>query len=246
MPTREQFLDTFHHDAELFEAAVRAGGELDQEIDGCPDWTLASVVEHVGGLQRFVATGIEFGDPGKWPGPPADRAGYADWFAEGAAALEVLLRSKSDDEACWTFFPNAPHVMGTWVRRQCHELAVHRYDVELAATGTAEAIDPEIATNGVDEFFDLFVPRVDERTPIRIGELAVHLHCTDTGGEWMVRCGDHAPVVTREHSKGDVAVVGPADEILLALWGRIDAGDMDLELYGDLADWQRFQSAAAI
>lgn len=247
MPSRDEFLDTFHRDAELTEAALRGAGTLDQPVDGCPDWDLAALVAHLGGLHRFVATGIEHGDPGKWPGPPGDRAAYADWFADGAAALEGVLRSRPDDEPCWTFFRNAEQVVGTWVRRQCHELAVHRYDAELAATGTAATIDADIAKDGIEEYFDLFVPRVDARSPIRL-DVSVHLHATDVdNGEWLVRCSDDAaPVVTREHAKGDVALNGPADQILLALWGRLEPGDMDLQLFGDTADWQRFQSALAI
>jgi uncharacterized protein (TIGR03083 family) len=245
MPTRDQFLGTFRRDADLFEAALR-NGDLDAEVDGCPGWSVSGLVEHIGTLHRYVTEAIvTAAKPGGWPaGPEGD---LADWFAEGAAALEAAMRERSDDEACYTFFDNAPKTVGTWVRRQCQELAVHRYDAELAATGTAEAIDAEIAKDGIEEYFDLFVPRVDGRSPIRIGELSVHLHATDVdGGEWFVRCGDHAPAVTREHAKGDVAVNGPADQILLALWGRIEPGDMDLELYGDIADWQRFQSAASI
>ena len=245
MPTREQFLDTFHRDAGLFEAAVRAGDPT-AAIDGCPDWDLAGLVEHIGTLQRYVTEGIvTAAKPAGWPaGPEGD---LADWFAAGAAALEAAMRERADDAPAYTFFDNAPKTVGTWVRRQCQELAVHRYDAELAATGTAEAIDADIARDGIDEYFDLFVPRVDARSPIRVGELTVHLHATDVdSGEWFVRCGDHAPIVTREHAKGDVALNGPADEILLALWGRIDPGDMELEMFGDSEVWDRFQQAAAI
>jgi hypothetical protein len=238
MPTRERFLDTFHRDVELFTATLRESGELTQPVDGCPEWDLAGLAAHVGGLHRYVTTGIELGDPGKWPGPPAQRSAYADWFADGAAALEVALRARPDAEPCWTFFPNAEQVVGTWVRRQCQE---------MAAFGTAETIDAEIAKDGVDEYFDLFLGRVDARRPIRVGELTLHLHATDVeSGEWFVRCGDHAPVVTREHAKGDVALNGPADQILLALWGRIEPGEMDLQLFGDTADWRRFHEAACI
>lgn len=243
MPTRDEFLDTFHRDAELFEAAVR-DGNVDAEIDGCPGWTVASLVEHIGTLHRYVTEAIvTAAKPGGWPaGPEGD---LADWFASGVAALEAAMRERSDDTACYTFFDNAPKTVGTWVRRQCQELAVHRYDAELAATGTAEAIDPSIALDGIDEYFDLFVPRVDARSPIRL-RASVHLHAVE-GGEWFVQCSDDAsPVITREHAKGDVAINGPADELLLALWGRVQPGDMELEIFGDTDAWDRFQSAAAI
>ncbi len=243
MPSRDDFLDSFHRDAELFEAAIREGN-VDAEVDGCPGWSVADLVEHIGQLHRYVTEAIvTAAKPGGWPaGPEGD---LADWFATGAAALEAALRERSDDTACYTFFDNAPKTVGTWIRRQAQEIAVHRYDAELAATGTAEAIDPSIAMDGIDEYFDLFVPRVDARSPIRIGDATLHLHAAE-GGEWFVRCGDHAPVVTREHAKGDVAVNGPADEILLALWGRIAPGEMELEIFGDTAVWDAFKQASAI
>ena len=249
MPSRDDYLSTLHRDAKLFEAAVRAGGDLTQPVDGCPDWTTRDLVEHIGVLHRFIVNGIEVGEtPKERAEPPSDTNEYADWFADGAAALEAALRARPDDTPCWTFFSNAPPVIGTWVRRQCQELAVHRYDAELAATGTAEAIDPAIAKDGIDEFFDLFLGRVDARRPIRIGELAVQLQATDedASGSWMVRCGDGPPVVTREHAKGDVALQGPANGLLLAIWGRVEPEEVGVAVYGDVADWKRFQQAASI
>jgi uncharacterized protein (TIGR03083 family) len=250
MPTRDDYLGTLHRDIELFADAIRAGGDLTQPIDGCPDWDLGALVEHVGILHRFIVAGIDSGDtPSVQAEPPADRRDYADWFTEGAVALEATLAGKPDDELCWTFFSNAPKEIGTWVRRQCQELAVHRYDAELAATGTAEAIDPDIAKDGIDEFFDLFLGRVDKRRPIRIGDLAVQLQSLDNDGDdraWMVRCSDGPPVVTREHAKGDVALQGPSNALLLALWGRVEPGEMGLELYGSPDDWARFHEASSV
>src|SRR6476659_8033692 len=139
MPNRDEFLDSCHRDAELFEAAIRDGGDLTQPVDGCPEWDLAALVTHLGGLHRYITFAIETGGPpdGGFPAAPDERASYADWFAAGAAKLEAALRARPDDTPCWTFFRNAPQTIGTWVRRQAQELAVHRYDAEMAATGTA-------------------------------------------------------------------------------------------------------------
>ena len=248
MPSRDEFLDSYHRDAELFAAAVRAGGDLAQPVDGCPDWDLAALVEHLGTLHRYITAAIEGGGkPDAFPSAPTDRGELADWFVDGAAKLEAALRARPDDEPCWTFFSNAPQTIGTWVRRQAQEIAVHRYDAEMAATGTAETLDPAIAKDGIDEYFDLFVPRVDARTPIRIGDLTVHLHSElDADGEWLIRCGDHAPVVTREHGKGDVALQGNCSSLLLAIWGRVDPEEVGIVTFGDPAVWAKFQAAAAI
>ena len=247
MPTRDEFLDSYHRDAELFEAAVRDGGDLTQPVDGCPDWDLAHLVTHLGRLQRYITTGIELGDPGTFPSAPEDRATYADWFADGAAKLEAALRARPDDEPCWTFFPNAEQRVGTWVRRMAQEIAVHRYDAEMAATGIAETLDPAIALDGINEYLDLFLPRVDARTPIRIGDVSIHLHSEwDDDGEWLIQCGDHAPVVTREHAKGDVALRGNCSGLLLAIWGRVDPEEVGIVTFGNPEVWAAFQAASAI
>jgi uncharacterized protein (TIGR03083 family) len=248
MPSRDEFLDSLHDDCALFEAAVREGGDLTQPVDGCPGWDLAALVEHLGTLHRYITAGIEGGGkPAGFPSAPSDRAELADWFAQGAAALEAALRERPDDEPCWTFFPNAPQTVGTWVRRCAQELAVHRYDAEMAATGTAATLDPAIALDGINEYFDVFVPRVEGRTPIRIGDVTIHLHSEpDVDGEWFIRCGDHAPVVTREHAKGDVALQGNCSSLLLTIWGRVDPEEVGITLFGDPAIWSAFQSAAAI
>jgi uncharacterized protein (TIGR03083 family) len=210
---------------------------------------LAALVTHLGRLHRYITAGITSGGKpeGGFPPAPEDRATYADWFAEGAAALEAELRARPDDEPCWTFFHNTPQTIGTWVRRQAHELAIHRYDAEMAATGIAETLDHEIARDGIDEYFDVFLPRVDARTPIRIGDVTLHLHSElDDNGEWFIRCGDHAPVVTREHAKGDVALRGNCSGLLLTIWGRVDPDEVGVSVMGDRDVWSRFQSAAAI
>ncbi|MEY2419267.1 MAG: hypothetical protein QOG90_1947 [Actinomycetota bacterium] len=248
MPSRDEYLDSLHRDAELFEAALRDGGDLTQPVDGCPGWDLAALAEHLGTLHRYITAGIESGGkPDAFPSAPTERAALADWFAEGAAALEAALRGRPDDEPCWTFFSNAPQTIGTWVRRQAQEIAVHRYDAEIAAAGIAEALDPAIAKDGIDEYFDLFVPRVDARNPIRIGDVTIHLHATgDAEGEWLITCGDNTPVVTHEHAKGDVALSGAASDLLLTIWGRVDPEEVGVAVFGDRDIWSKFQAAAAI
>jgi len=89
-------------------------------------------------------------------------------------------------------------------------------------------MDPAEASDGIDEMLDVFVglTRVLFSAP-GAGESA-HLHCTDTEGEWLITFpAEGERVVTREHAKGDVAYRGPAESLLLFLWGR-DGGDVDV------------------
>ncbi len=247
MPSRDEYLASLHRDNELFAAALAAGGALDQPVDGCPDWTLADLVGHLGRIRHFVAnTVIKRDGAGDRPAPPHDIIELVAWAADGAARLGSELAGIADDDPCWNWSV-APDTGAFWVRRMAQEAAVHRYDAEMAATTTAEAIDFALAADGIDEYVDLFIPRAESFTPIRIGEASIHLHATgDAEGEWLIRCGDHAPVVTREHAKGDVALSGAASDLLLTIWGRVDPEEVGIAVFGDPGVWTRFQSAAAI
>ena len=71
---------------------------------------------------------------------------------------------------------------GFWSRRQAHELAVHRWDAQLAA-GAPQPIDRALAADGIQELFDI-LPARPGGAPTGNGE-TMHLHCTDGDGEWL-------------------------------------------------------------
>ena len=73
---------------------------------------------------------------------------------------------------------------------------------------------------------------------------SIHVHCTDTEGEWLVRRDGDDLVVTREHAKGDVAARGSASDLLLFLWGRRPVSALDVFGDGDLLD--RFRESIRV
>ena len=79
----------------------------------------------------------------------------------------------------------------------------------------ARPISRDVASDSIDEFLAITLPwciRVDK--PL---SGTVHLHCTDTQGEWFVH-GDGR--VERIHARGAVAIRGAASDILLGLLKR--------------------------
>ena len=72
-----------------------------------------------------------------------------------------------------------------WSRRQAHEIALHRVDMELARPGDAGPPDPiesELACDGIDEFLEQVVPfRLRDRM-VGHGE-TFHFHRTDGDGD---------------------------------------------------------------
>ena len=219
----------------------------DAPIPWCGDWTVKDCAHHVGGLHHIVAKVIEgrptatFGLFKSLDPPTATDPGLAQWISEGTAALVEQLQQTPPDEPCWTFWAPVPTV-AFWPRRTAHETMVHRWDIERAAGVTIVPHDPALAADGVDEYLDVFVDlaRRGNSTP-GAGETA-HVHCTDTTGEWFLEFpASGQRTLRREHAKGDVAFRGPAEGLLLFLWGHESADDAGVETIGDASLAQRWR-----
>lgn len=222
-------------------AAAGAAG-LEAAVPGCPGWTVADLVGHQGRLHRWVTRLLEerprfepgfFGDV-EVPGA----ALLLDWYSAGVDPLADSLEAAGPDAEVWSW--TAWHTAGFWARRMAHETAVHRWDAESAGGGgrVVAAIDAAFAVDGVDEALDMLPFRPGTKDLAGGGE-TIHLHCTDTDGEWLIRLEPTGVAVTREHAKGDVAARGTASDLLLFLYGRIALDSLDV--FGDsnlLTRWQ--------
>jgi uncharacterized protein (TIGR03083 family) len=223
-------------DASTYLAAISAeadalarGGEragLDAPVPSCPEWRAADLLVHIGRVHRWVAACITTNDfvaPDRLPSPP-EGPGLSAWVRDGAAGLvEVLDRPPADP--AWTWAPD--QTIGFWQRRQAHETTMHRVDAELAGGGAPAPISEGLAADGIDEALHL-LPLRPGAPPLSGEGETVHVHCTDVDGEWLVRLGDAGLEVEAIHAKGDVAVRGPAPDLLLVLARRADPGTVEV------------------
>ncbi len=69
----------------------------------------------------------------------------------------------------------------------------------------------------------------------------LHLHATDDGlgpsGEWTIVNDQEGVGWSHDHGKGDAAVRGPANDLLLAIVRRRTAAEAGVEIFGDNAVW---------
>ena len=224
------FLAHLRADGARFSEIARTGDPT-LRVPPCPDWALADLVGHLGAVHRVQRQRVESGSaerqPLERPVPPSD--GLADWYDEGLAELLAALDRVDPDAPAWNWSASAPKTAAFWPRRMAQETAVHRWDAE-ATIGATTPIDPELAADGIDEWLTVFVD-ADRRPPAGLGTL--HLHCTDTDGEWFAALGGGRIVVRREHAKADVAARGRAEDLLLVCWRRRPAAAV--EVLGDAA-----------
>ena len=219
------FLDATRRDGNAFADACSAAG-LAAPVPSCPDWNVADLLWHLAEVHHFWRT-IVVERRDTWEGyeqpvRPADHD-LAAFYAAGLDELVDVLAAASPAHANWTW--TTDHSAGWVIRRMAHETAMHRCDADEAA-GRAVAVEPLLASDGIDEFLTWFIGDTAEGAAPVGG--SVHLHCTDVPGEWTVRESSTGFEVGREHAKGDCAIRGAASDILLALWRRRPLSTVDV------------------
>jgi uncharacterized protein (TIGR03083 family) len=224
-------------------AAAKAAREIpmDTVVPSCPEWNVRDLAHHLGSHHRWVAGNLDQPPDGKAyqrrHDPPADDA-IPEWLEAGAEMLATKLTVTDPAQPCWTWVPYDASV-GFWARRTAHETAMHRWDAQNAGAA-ADSIDAPLAADGVDEYLGILGAFRGRRFP---EGGSIHLHTTDMPGEWLVQLGAEGIQLTREHAKGDVAVRGPASDVVLVLMGRkaMDAVDV----FGAASLFEKFRKHAS-
>jgi uncharacterized protein (TIGR03083 family) len=232
-----EYLQSLRRDSAGLLAAAHAA-DPSASVAACPGWTPVDLVWHIGEVHWFwsmiVADRLAGPDAYVEPDRPGADAGVFAFAERSARRLDDALSSTDPSTEVWTW--SEPHDVGFVLRRMAHETTVHRVDAERAA-GRDRRIEPELASDGIDEFLTHFL-RWTAKDAEPIGG-SVHLHCGDTAGEWTVTMDDDGGWnVAREHSKGDVALRGDAHDLLMVLWRRAPLDSV--QIFGDRDVAERF------
>ena len=220
-------------DSDLFYATAD-DSDPSLPVASCPGWTIADLVWHLGEVHWFWGSVIEMraSDPASVEAAKPPRpAVYAELVAWGRGQVDrmiSLLEQNEDATKVWTWSPTQQTV-GFIRRHQVQEAAVHRWDLQQAAAqAPPDPIDAVAAADSLDELLEVTLPwTVDEKKPLAG---SVHIHCTDTDGEWFVHPEGRVEPI---HAKGDAAIRGTASDLLLVLFKRL--GIEHAELVGDQA-----------
>jgi uncharacterized protein (TIGR03083 family) len=200
---------------------------------------MAALVGHVGGVYRWAAEMIrtqarERISRRDMAQPPSDPAAVVRWYEDALAEVAAVMEDVDPASPVWNWQPGRPATASFWHRRMAQETAVHRWDAQAAA-GDADPIDGALAVDGIDEYFELFLAGRVEAKPVEGLHGSLHLHATDTEGEWWVALAPDHIERRHEHAKADAAVRGPASTLLLWLWNRVPSDAAGLQPFGDPA-----------
>jgi len=218
-----RYLDHLAADGEALVRALEA--DPSAPVAGCPGWDVTELTRHTSGVQRWAGEMVRTGMTTRLSRrdmpdqPPTDPVELATWSRQTLAALVDTLRATDPDQPVWTFGPEQKAAF--WHRRMAQETAVHRWDGEAAASAPPGPIDRDLAADGIDEVITIIVANVTPPARLRLA-------ATDIDGRWATGDGE------------EVAIAGPASDLLLFLWGRVGPQQVTVT-HGDAAlldQWQ--------
>ena len=236
-----QHIEIVRREGELFASAAERTSH-DATVPTCPGWTVRDLVRHLGGIHSWATTIVREARskpfdpfPALEANPPPDSA-LLDWFREGHAALVEALQAAPADLQCFNFLP-APSAKAFWARRQAHETAMHRADLE-AVSGTAGPFAADQAVDGIEELLFGFMARPGQTLRSEQARTLL-LEALDTPASWLIRIGPEEPSVSRETSQADCRVSATASDLFLLAWNRRAPHGLDVVGDSNLLDLWR-------
>ena len=211
--------------------SLLAAPVLGLAVPDCPQWNVGELVLHLGRIHHFFAEMVRSGRDRPFPLSEIAAPTESDliaWAQQGkdSFVIEVTTHAGTDFAWSWTQDKTVAWVL----RRLLHETLVHRWDLENAV-GNKMPTDAAVASDCIDEFLVSFV--VGRKSDNHLPAGSVHLHCTDTEGEWLLKFSEQGIDLTREHAKGDVAIRGKAEDLARLLWRRMHLNAGEFEVFGN-------------
>lgn len=215
--------------------AAAAERDLSAPVQHCPGWSVADLVAHLTEVHWFWATMAAE----RLSAPPdedrrparAEEANLIPTFRAGARHLVDVLAAADPAASAWTWAPSQQNI-GFITRHQVQEAAVHRWDAENAV-GEAQPIGTAAAVDAIEEFLTFSVAsesdHPDQPRPDLDGRLAlVATDANAANASWTVYDGSLPGTVSfsRDAAEDLPALTGTASDLLLWLFGRVEAADL--------------------
>jgi uncharacterized protein (TIGR03083 family) len=225
----DQLIDELEQQGELL---ARSAGRVDLQaaVPSCPGWTVAAAMGHTAKVHRRVTAILRGADPDAVQQPRPEPSELDSVYRAGLAELVGELRRAPDTLDVYTLWP-AASARHFWARRQAHETAIHRVDVELAAGYGVTDFEPELAVDGLDELVLDMADRFSCDGLDRSWTLV--LTPLDANVSWTVRLSSSGAVTERDPADNpDMSVFGLASDLYRWAWNRAD--DSEVALRGEL------------
>jgi uncharacterized protein (TIGR03083 family) len=184
-------------------------GRLDRErpVPQYPGWLISDLVSHLGGNHaRTTIICREFPTERPSAPRPPEGADILDWYQENLEGMLTALEESDADAPVWGFWPES--TMGLWEKRMVIETGLHRWDAEQAF-GEPAPLTALVARTALDEFGDMWVPRLGEVPGV------LEVTASDLGQSWSFGSG-----------AGKGSATGSGSDIYLRLMSRASSVEL--------------------
>ncbi|GAA3203080.1 maleylpyruvate isomerase family mycothiol-dependent enzyme [Nonomuraea helvata] len=232
-------------------ARAAAAGEPDARVPTCPEWSLRTLVGHIGLGHRYATGVLRKGDPQPAPDPwqaaPGSPDRWAEWLRDGAEELIGAVQEAGADTEVWTFL--GPRPAAFWLRRMLNDTAVHHYDAAVT-TGGGFGIADDLAADVIVEGLEMLVSPGAEALKPQLVELRgngerLGLQPRQGDGWVIIRSPEgmwweHGPV------EADVVLSGAVAYVMLVCNRRLPLDDDRVTVTGDRALLEHWLAHMAI
>jgi hypothetical protein len=239
--TAERYFELIDKDTDRLIAMGERG--LEQAVPHLTDWNVAEVLWHVAGVyEHKVRVMADNAWPQDWPPEEFQDKEEIGFLRDAKTHLFEEFSRHEIDEQTQTFGDDT--TIGFWARRMACEIAIHRYDAEVAHDATTP-IDDDIAVDGIDEMLGVMLGGDWWKERVRTEHPVDALVGVDSGGHRWV-CDVQRTVVTVSDdptTPAKVTVSGEPAPVFRWMWGR--ASDTDVAFAGDEATAHEFRARLA-
>ena len=230
---RGRYLALLRAESARFAAAIDRA-EPTRGVPSCPEWTREDLLWHLTRVQWFWGTLVRERTSNAARAAtlelprPADTDALRNLFDEVSAQLVAALAATPSATPVWTWADD-DHTAGFVLRRQAHEVLIHRVDAELTAGGRTH-LDRELAADGVDEMVRIIfgVPPWARWTT---ADWTLRVRASDTAHSWHLTGGRIAGVDPVSGARVEAPAVRalPTDDGTRAASATVAASAADLD-----------------
>ncbi|MBA3233840.1 MAG: maleylpyruvate isomerase N-terminal domain-containing protein [Propionibacteriales bacterium] len=205
-------------------------------LDG---WDVAEVLWHVAGVyEHKVRVMADNAWPEPWPPAHFEDKDEIEFLREAQTDLFEEFSRHDPAEQTTTF--GADTTIAFWMRRMALEVAVHRYDAELAHADTTPIPDDE-SLDGIDELLRLMLEADESEGIVTRSPVDALVAVESAGRRWLCDARADALSVSDDMSTPATATVsGQPMTVFLWLWGR--EPDESVERSGSLEIMAEFRN----
>jgi hypothetical protein len=196
----------------------------DEAVDSATWPTVGALAGHVANIYGWVTEIVRTGEPSPRSDVILDDADATTTVTAARAHLVAALDDTDPTSTCW-IIGGGQGSPTFWNRRMVFETMKHLVDLRGAGSSHAPLapveLTAELAADGIDEFFAVFLARSRSTLPALPGSIA--FVATDGSKAWSLTSDWTVGTAADTNPEADAVVRATAADLLLLLWERADA-----------------------